>query len=872
MRLISCHIENFGKLHDLDLSFSDGLNVICRENGWGKSTLAAFIKALLYGLDGGKKRDLDENERKRFYPWQGGVFGGRLDFAIGEKRYSVTRTFGDSPTKDTFELRDSVTNLISQDYSEHLGDELFKLNSASFYRSIFIGQNDCQTSSTDEIHAKIGNLADNTGDLNSYESADKRLKSQINALSPKLKSGLLFKLSAEIAELRRKVAEGNKLSEDIVECENKIAEAEKQKKATTAEISDLETKQKQAIRTQELISLRSEWDRLKKSCEVSKKALDTVNVKFSSGIPDEDAVKSNIHMSVEMKSAESLMHSYRLSEHEECRFTQLKDVFEKEVPSSDDFERYFNLEKELRRVRDKYNMLGLTDEEQDRFILLSETFANDTMTPSELSAKWSECEGLKNSIGSKRAAYAAIAASVRKTRSAAKRRSFFLTATGSAVILTALALFAYYSDVRVLIGAIAGIVFLAAGIFSYTLMLGIILKKTPDELLQLRTEIAWDERIIIETDALVENYLSKHGMSFDETGVPLMLEELCEEKRDFEILRKKNDTAETYRRENNFTALNESIGAFLEKYKIQPDCDRLSDQIHELKEATAEYELLSDKQRQFETAQQVYHSDKEAIRQFLDNFGIRYDLDVYEALERLRNDLAERSRLSALHSAASGELASFEQSHDISALKSLDNENIPSLESISDAIRGCSETMEGLNDLIHTLRQSREELYKHYAVWESECSTLREKTETLASEKSKYERLLLTRELLRRAKENMVARYVEPIYNAFRRYHRTVTGILPDNYHIDADVNLTVEELGQQREVKSLSTGFRDLAGICLRLGLADAMYCDEKPMLILDDPFTNLDDDKAAASKKLLQVVSESYQVIYFTCSKTRK
>ena len=189
MRLISCHIENFGKLHDLDLSFSDGLNVICRENGWGKSTLAAFIKALLYGLDGGKKRDLDENERKRFYPWQGGVFGGRLDFAIGEKRYSVTRTFGDSPTKDTFELRDSVTNLISQDYSEHLGDELFKLNSASFYRSIFIGQNDCQTSSTDEIHAKIGNLADNTGDLNSYESADKRLKSQINALSPKLKSG-----------------------------------------------------------------------------------------------------------------------------------------------------------------------------------------------------------------------------------------------------------------------------------------------------------------------------------------------------------------------------------------------------------------------------------------------------------------------------------------------------------------------------------------------------------------------------------------------------------------------------------------------------------------------------------------------------------
>ena len=33
MKLIACHIENFGKLHDFDISFTDGLNVICRENG-----------------------------------------------------------------------------------------------------------------------------------------------------------------------------------------------------------------------------------------------------------------------------------------------------------------------------------------------------------------------------------------------------------------------------------------------------------------------------------------------------------------------------------------------------------------------------------------------------------------------------------------------------------------------------------------------------------------------------------------------------------------------------------------------------------------------------------------------------------------------
>ena len=70
MKLISCHIENFGKLHDLTYEFSSKVNVINAENGYGKSTLAAFIKVMFYGFDNEKKRDVFENERKRYSPWQ----------------------------------------------------------------------------------------------------------------------------------------------------------------------------------------------------------------------------------------------------------------------------------------------------------------------------------------------------------------------------------------------------------------------------------------------------------------------------------------------------------------------------------------------------------------------------------------------------------------------------------------------------------------------------------------------------------------------------------------------------------------------------------------------------------------------------------
>ena len=50
MKLIRCHIENFGVLSDFDFSFAEGLTTICQSNGFGKSTFAAFIKAMFYGF------------------------------------------------------------------------------------------------------------------------------------------------------------------------------------------------------------------------------------------------------------------------------------------------------------------------------------------------------------------------------------------------------------------------------------------------------------------------------------------------------------------------------------------------------------------------------------------------------------------------------------------------------------------------------------------------------------------------------------------------------------------------------------------------------------------------------------------------------
>ena len=99
MRIINCHIENFGRLSGYDRDFTDGCNAIMASNGQGKSTLAAFIRVMFYGFEGEGKRRTGENERKRYEPWQGGVYGGRLTFSDGEKTYVIQRTFGNKSSE-----------------------------------------------------------------------------------------------------------------------------------------------------------------------------------------------------------------------------------------------------------------------------------------------------------------------------------------------------------------------------------------------------------------------------------------------------------------------------------------------------------------------------------------------------------------------------------------------------------------------------------------------------------------------------------------------------------------------------------------------------------------------------------------------------
>lgn len=109
MKINKIYVSSFGKLKNFSVDLNGGFNEINEKNGWGKTTLATFIKSVFYGLDNGRK-SLKDSDRKKYKPWNTSEkFGGYVEFSWGNNEYKIERYFGDKETDDTVKLFDLKT-------------------------------------------------------------------------------------------------------------------------------------------------------------------------------------------------------------------------------------------------------------------------------------------------------------------------------------------------------------------------------------------------------------------------------------------------------------------------------------------------------------------------------------------------------------------------------------------------------------------------------------------------------------------------------------------------------------------------------------------------------------------------------------------
>lgn len=732
MILKSCYIEGFGRLKEFRYDFSEKLNSIVEKNGWGKSTFAAFIKAMLYGFPKTKKTSLFENERKRYLPWMGGRYGGSLTFTAKGKTYCVVRYFGEKESADYFKLYDTATEKETKDFSENLGYEIFKVDADSYMKSAFIGAHEeNRFGKSPSVRECLTAGVETSEDAVSFEKAIDILEKQRKVYKLSGNKGKIGALEAELEALKLAIAAG----------ERDRAEAERMERADadiSSALSDI-TKKEEENAAAQIAARRSEADTaLKKQCarlfkekSDAEEKREALYLSLAATPPTDEWLLARESDAAKLQEIRILAASERLSEADEERRRRILDTFDGVPPTREAILRRANEDAALRLKEYRQRM------EESRV----------------------------------------LAEQKRK-----KHTHRFL-----AILIAALMLFASGGVCMPFIMPL-GAVFLSVG--------GILLAL-----------------------AFITCF-SRPKAEQDKPSEPEAIpdEDLLFALREYERINEAEAAAKN-RRE-----------ALLTEYKAREEA---------LLAALAPYG------EENENIAERIASVKRRRERYTDAVAL-----VKEAENRLQDYLAEHPEA--------------EQPKDdappVSDIMTLDEER----RSLAAEKVKLTAERDRLRRLVLPLRENAdradERRHRVAAV-----------TEELAEANRRFFAIENARRLLEEARDRLSTRYLSDMQAAFAHYINRLVPSLDSRGVLSADLSLEVENGGRRYNPDYFSDGTRDALSLSVHLALHDALFEDEKPVLILDDSFASLDKDTLKKAKALLSELSETVQIIYFTCHESR-
>jgi DNA repair exonuclease SbcCD ATPase subunit len=292
MILKKCYIENFGRLHKFSYDFQKGLNIIQQENGWGKTTLSVFIKSMFYGLPATRKNDLSQNQRKKYSPWQGGKFGGYIEFEMGGKAYRIERFFGKTESQDTFALYDLATNKPSDDYSSMIGYEIFRLDEDAYERSTFFPQANYKTGINDSIRAKLTNLIEDEDDIAGFSQAIESLKVKKSMFEKRGNKGIIADLEDKQIDLQEQLQECLNRQEQNIALRKRLNELEQEQLSLKNQADELSQKIDQIKENRVYKEIYETYTRYKNDFDRASALYDSMRLEFKNRLIEQDEVDS----------------------------------------------------------------------------------------------------------------------------------------------------------------------------------------------------------------------------------------------------------------------------------------------------------------------------------------------------------------------------------------------------------------------------------------------------------------------------------------------------------------------------------------------------------------------------------------------------
>lgn len=757
MKLLSCHVINFGKLSSFDYDFNEKTSVIIEKNGWGKTTFSQFIKAMFYSLPQTKARSLDDNPRKKYKPWNGGIFGGSISFETETGAYKIERTFGANENEDSFLLINSKTNKPSNDFSKNIGEELFGLDSESFIKTIYISETNISTQITDKISAKLNDFAQTKEDVSNFDNAIKIIDEKRKLFKRTGERGQFYDTKKQIEEINIKKQSISNIKKAIDDLESKIDNLQKQLTEQKTKEKVLNKKIEESAKHELLQNKHEHLLALKKENEDLQKSMQKLKTGFNNNIPTQEELEKA------QKDAETT------------------SILSKEIS---------NMKNEIDALSTKLNNLN--------------KFFNGAATNDDfyqkINQKYKKLQELQANM---------VTNATNSTKNNTKNAKLVVFVSTLAAISVLIAT----SVVLGIVGAIP--LWLSVGLSVWFVacfvVILVFLKKINKRLKDNTSKNALFETCLTYTNE-IETALNTFVW---ESEQPLYVK----------------------------------ISIFNQKYG----------------ELNQTHDLLHAKQKELESKKSKMATQQNLLSQFAQAHNISFGTNLSVVILGLMKDLLNYEQQAATFSSNARKIKELE-----SSVEPLPKDYL-SVEQLVDLREA---TQKEIGELESTLLSDKNAL-ESFIVKHDELLELDEREEELKNKLSqiahKIKILEETEKFLFVAKDELDSTFLKPLASEFKKLAQSVQLENDNKFSIDTSLNISIEENGQTKDFAFLSTGYKDLAYICTRLAIINVMYKKEKPFIILDDPFINLDEEKFYLVKKVVDSWSNDYQFVYFACHKSR-
>lgn len=844
MKLLKCHIVGFGNWKNKTIDFQDGLTSVCEKNGFGKSSLASFIRAMFYGLERVTKTN---NERKRALPFDGSPCGGSLDFEWQGNQYSIERSFiGKTPKDDT--LICYKNGIETKELGEIPGNVVFGLDLDSFNRTIFISPTDLEISSSETLNAKMSHFVEGSSDgcdfssvKESLEELKKKYKPQKNAET----KGLLAIEVSKINDLEMQETNLNNMKAAMPAKYEKLQELDKN-------ISIIQEKTKKAVSHNALIKSWENYDREKEKIDEKKKEIQQLKDKYPLGmisLAEETSMKGLLE---QYKLDGNTYANLKLSIAEKEEYDNLKLRFEEDVPTPS----FLNELQEL--------VLAYSNEKSKEPLKLS---LEETSLIRLFDGRKVNVEGLEKRMATYRSLKKEYDKEPDQISVPIEQKKISLKTP----LILGLSLFILFSIVDILLG-----VFIHPGCYSL-FALSVVSLLIPvvyyfNEKKKRAAMPTSENQPNLRKKEMGEN-LTELKINLSSTFKSFAVDE-NELEGSFALFKAKYDSyLKTLQHEKDLNQTNEQNRlSYLAKEKTLQEYfshyhykgNDYANLLMNLSSDAKKYLSYVQKEKQIEEQRKELenkiHEEGEKIKELAQKYNMG-DPNSYlnqlpidqNALQNKENELRKQKE----------DLALFKEKENLT-------ERPSSLEGI-DLNTLSKELEKAINDR-QTLSSQIEEDERNVSSLEDEVSSLSEEKDNLIKLKKDYEIVSKTLKALTDAEESLKRRYISPVENQFKKYSQSLENALGEEIEMDTDFNVSFIRDGKRSGVEYLSSGEMTLCALAYRLAITDNIFeGKEKPFLILDDIFADLDETHIHMAKKFMESLSQNEQILYFTCHSSR-